>query len=229
MLKKAVAGVLIGALAVVGVSVGLASGEGASPKRDVTPKRGTKPIASASVNAAAARFSVLRDAGAPASSLGPRAARQAKLVARGRPFSAHPVAERSAYKFYVLELSNGLCSLEMNGSSGGGGCTSDMAAFVKGGLNYTFLGDEGWRLTAFLPDGASALKLTHQDGSTTEIDSERNLATAVFKKLPVTAAWSLPDGATQARSLAEPPPAPTGDREQGDARPASGPQPPPAG
>ena len=168
----------------------------------------------ASVQSARERFSALRSDGAPPSALSDRAARDVSMVTRGKPFSVHTVAVQPGYEFYVLETADGLCTYETSvGEGAGGGCTPNMEAFARGGLNYT-LGDP-YRLTALLPDGATDVTLIYADGTKEKLGVARNHGTKVVKTLPVRAAWTLPDGSVESRTMSDPGDVPAAEPDQG--------------
>jgi hypothetical protein len=192
---KIFGGGLAALLAIIGISVAIASGDSAAPGASSSPN-------SKAVGDAKAEFAALAGSGVEPSRLGPDLAEKASSVTGGLPFTAYPVADEGDYKYFVLETGKGLCTFEVDGNVDGGGCTDDVEAFTRGGVDYTFLGDKGYRITALLPNGTGALSITNPDGSNDKLVAANNLVTAVVKTLPSRAEWTLADGSKHVRDLA---------------------------
>lgn len=210
---RALAAVLIVAAGGVGVAMA-ADNDPPSSQPTPVPARGNsdsfqeamrnasaRVSAQPSVAAAAESFRSLRAGRTPASEISTAALAQANTIARGRPFAAYRVANRSGFEFYVLKTADGLCIYQRDSAGAGGGCTEDMAGFLRGGMNYAQDSAGRYRITAFMPDGTTNVVLKHADGTSETLELSGNLATVTVKQLPERAEWTLAGGSVESQTF----------------------------
>lgn len=215
MFPKARALAALLTVAAVGVSVAVAADNGPPSSQDTpVPARGSSETpqearrnasarvsAEPSVAAAAERFRSLRAGRTAASEIDAAALTQANTIARGRPFAAYRVANRPGFEFYVLKTADGLCIYQRDSAGSGGGCTPDMAGFLRGGMNYAQDGAGRYRITAFMPDGTTDVVLKYAGEPSEALELSNNLATVTVKQLPEKAEWTLPDGSIESQTF----------------------------